>query len=264
MGKKTIPEDEPNEEEHEKELPFEPIKLSSTPLKNRPGGKSSLEELLDEMDDDFKIVTMHVGVTAPAIASTKREGLQDWWHNLLRKHGRFYCYGVFLMLEADLEAFKYVTEYALELNQASGKNCAILGLGDFSDENSGKFDKFEWSIIVYHQLREGNSLKIAELFHIPLTQFPGVILFRDIRSAEYILVKLRRLTAEEIAEKMRGVYQAINQAADAKKDPLEAVRNLRSSDEYRVKTRSIISGTRKVAGQTLETVIEAIIKAIIK
>ena len=177
---------------------------------------------------------------------------------------RFYCYGVFLMLAADTEAIRYVTDYALELNQASGKNCAILGLGNIPDKVSDEFDKLTWTLTARQQVDEGNSLPIAELFHIPLTRFPGLILFRDIRSPEYVLVNLSGLTAEEIAEKMRGVYQAINQAAEAKKDPLEAVSDLRRSETYRVKTRSIISGTRQGAGQTLETVIEAMIEAVIK
>lgn len=259
MKKNTIPEAEPNEEKDDEEERVPLIELSAAPLINHHLDISSLYDV-----NDIKLITCDVGIPAKAIASTKREYLREWWHNLLREVGRFYCYGVFLMLEADTEAIKYVTEYALELNQASGKNCAILGLGDISEKPPDEFDKLSWSIVAFQQVREGNSLKIAELFHIPLTRFPGLILFRDIRSPEYILVNLRGLTAEEIAEKMRGVYQAINQAADAKKDPLEAVRNLRRSDEYRVKTRSIISGTRKVAGQTLETVMEAMIKAMIK
>jgi hypothetical protein len=259
MQENTVPEADPKGEEPDKEEPDELSELLSTPLNDLTWDSLTSLHILD-----VGIRTQAFGIASNFIDPSQRKQLRDWWHDLLREYDRFYCYGVFLMLEADTEAFKYVTEYALELNQASGKNCAILGLGNISPEKLEEFDKLFWFMTADQQVKEGNSLKIAELFHISLTRFPGLILFRDIRSSEYILVNLRGLKAEEIADKLRGVYQAINQAAQAKADPLEAVHNLRLSDEYRLKKRSIISGIRKIAGQTLETVIEAIIKTIIK
>jgi hypothetical protein len=264
LKQKPDPETEPKDEpEHEKpdvewELPL--IHLTSPPISDRPGYIPPWEDV-----SHIELNIMDFGITHPmSVDISPREQLRAWWHDLLREYGRFYCYGIFLMLEADTQALSYVKEYAFELNQASGKNCAILGLGEIPGESPAEFDKKRWCEVACKQVEEGNSLKIAEIFHIPLTKFPGLILFRDIRSPEYILVNLKGLSAAEIAEKMRGVYQAINQAAHAKKDPLAAVSDLRRNDEYRGKTRSIISGTRKVAGQTLETVIEAMIKAVIK
>lgn len=262
MEEPPIPKAEPGEESHDEDVEDDFFVPTAGPL-FVPTSESLLRTLPPNPWLNDIITTCDVGIPARLFPAPQPQILREWWHNLLREYGRFYCYGVFLVLEADAEALKYMTEYALELNQASGKNCAILGLGELQDKSPDEFDKLIWSMVAYDQVREGYSLKIAELFHIPLTRFPGLILFRDIRSPEHILVNLRGLTAEEIAEKLRGVYQAINQAADAKKDPLKAVGDLRRSEEYRGKTRSIISGTRKIAGKTLEAVIEAVIKAMI-
>lgn len=260
MNAEPDPEAEPEDEKPDLEWDLPLIHLTSTPIRDRPGYVPPWEEV-----SHIELNIMDVGIAHPmSVEISTREHLRAWWHDLLRAHGRFYCYGVFLMLAADKEARKYATEYAGELHQASGKNCAILGLGRVPEQSGEVFDPSAWRQAVDQQVEEGNSLPIAEIFRLPLTSFPAVILFRDIRSSEHVLISLKGLSAEEIAARMRGVYQAVSQAAAEKQDPLRAVGALRRGEAYRVKRRAIISGTRRVAGQTLAAAIEAVIKAVVK
>jgi hypothetical protein len=102
---------------------------------------------------------------------------------------------------------------------------------------------------------------MARLFSIPVSDFPCLLLFRDIRSPEHIAANLKGLTALEIAEKMRALFSVIQDASDAQDDPLAAIERQRNQERFRTAGSSIIGHLRSLVGKSLETAIEAMIKA---
>jgi len=189
-----------------------------------------------------------------------RSSLREWWHDILRNHGRYSCYAMILTLPADEETMNYLTDFGKELDLISGSNCLIIALSktEFIHINS---DEDVWIQSVEEQISEGYSLAIARLFDIDLTEFPCLVIFRDIRSPEHIVVALEGMTTEEIAEKMRTVFSTIEAAARSETDPLEALEKQRKQDELHEAGQAIGSNIRSLAGKTLQTAIEALIKA---
>jgi len=192
-----------------------------------------------------------------------RNKLRDWWHQILRDHGRFSCYAVLLMLPADREAIRYMTEFGKELDQVSGKNCLVTALGRTEVRRSG-YDKALWSMAVQDQISGGYSIRVGQLFDIDFSSFPCMVIFQDIRSPAHIAITLKGLSAEEIAAEMRLLFSIINRAISTKEEPLAALESYRKKQVFNRAGKAIVSELRSFTGRTFEAAMEAWMRAVIK
>lgn len=226
--------------------------------------------------------TSHKVGSVPAIDFSPQNDkylLRKWWHIVLHDYGQFSCYAIFLLLPADKEALRYLTDFGRELDVISGKNCMVLALNEAQFRRSQIDDDLVslapynrvlgfiegiWKADIKEHALRGHSLKFAEYFNISFDKFPCLVVFHDIRSPEHIVISLQQMVAEEIAQELRIAFATIQQAALIKSNPLTALDNYRKNDDSAKKRTAVISELRGIAGKTLETVMEAWIKASIK
>lgn len=187
--------------------------------------------------------------------------LRNWWHSILREHGKYSIFGIFLVLPGDAETIRYLVD-SEEIHLVSGKNCLIIGLGNKQVQPA--FSVEAWKQVIQEQVSEGHSLTVAKIFGINISDFPCLLLFEDIRKSHYIQVSLKGMTANEISEKLRIIFTSVDNAVTAKNKPLLALQVLRIGDKFRKNGNVIISELRKLAGISLESAIESIISATVK
>lgn len=185
--------------------------------------------------------------------------LRTWWHSILRKHGQHSCYAVFLLLPSDKEAIRYLSEFGKELDLITGKECLVIAFGK-TEFKSPKFDDGIWSALVDEHVAEGVSVKIAKMFNLEFTQFPCLIVFKDIRLPEHVVITLKDCTSENIAKDLRQVFSIINKATSKKQDPLQALSLMRKAENFQKTGLSIVSEIQSFAGKTLDMAMEAFIK----
>ena len=113
-------------------------------------------------------------------------------------------------------------------------------------------------------VQKGYSGKLGQLFDIPFTEFPCLVVFHDIRSPEHVVVTLKDMEADGIAAKMRLVFTIIQKAVSDKKNPLAALASYQNQESLHKTGQSVIGEIRSFSEKTLETLMEAWIKAIIK
>jgi len=191
---------------------------------------------------------------------SKKKLQRDWWHELLRKAGKYPCYGIFLAnTPKDKETEKYLKEYRVELDRFSGEYCLIVILGDRDVQISG-LDGNVWKEMVEIQLGEGNSVIIADLFNIMYDDFPCLLLFEDIRDAKHIIVTLKDMTADEISSKMQTVLSITRQAVNEKESPLVALERNRFQGLLLHNGKVIISGIIDLTKIGFETAMKTWVK----
>jgi hypothetical protein len=208
-----------------------------------------------------------------------RSTLREWWHGVLRDHGRYSCYAIFLALPSDKETLRYLIDFGNELDIISGEDCLVIALGKSEFKRSGideeikkpsiseRFSNFleeAWNAAIKEQVSKGYSVKIAQLFNIELTNFPCLLIFQDIRSTDHALITLKGMTAEEIAERMRATFSIIHTAVSDKKPIIETLAYHQNSEALRKAGKTIFSKASGVAEKTFETAIEAWIGAVVK
>jgi len=189
--------------------------------------------------------------------------VRNWWHNLLRNHGKYSSYAFFLILPSDKAAINYLVDYVDEIDLLSNKNCLALLFGK-NRAISSNMDKEAWGKLVYEYVKENFSIKLAEYFEIPFTQFPCMVVFRDIRAQEHVEISLKNMTTDEIIRTMRATFATLMKSASAKEDPIQALRAKRDQENFLKAGKSIISEGRSFAGKTIEAVMEAVVSASIK
>jgi hypothetical protein len=188
--------------------------------------------------------------------------LRDWWHTVLREHGKYSCFAILLILPADEEAIRYAVDFGEELGSISGEDCLVLVLTDTQVKRSG-FDEGLWRLTVSEQAKKGHSRTVAGLFDIGYDEFPCLVVFRDIRSPEHVLVKLKGMTTEEIIVQMRTLFTVVHKAASSEEDPLEAIEHYQKQERIRGTTQAVFSQVRSLPGKTLEIAMEAWVNALI-
>src|SRR5688572_21817894 len=87
--------------------------------------------------------------------------LRIWWHDILRQHGRYKGYFLFLTLPGDAEANKYLRELGQELHLITGRKLLVVILTDMAILRKD-FDKDFLPIAVNNQIMQGYSLQVAE------------------------------------------------------------------------------------------------------
>jgi len=195
--------------------------------------------------------------------STSRFSLREWWHNILRNHGKFSCYAIFTVLPSDKEALSYLTDFGKEIDLISGDDCLIIALGGTNFRRAG-FDEKLWNVAVKQHSDEGYSVKIAKLFDIKLSEFPALMLFKDIRSPEHVIINLKDMTSSQIANYMRVIFSTISEAVRKGQDPLKAVSQYKTKEKIQATSKGAISELRSYAGITFEKAIEAWLATILK
>lgn len=192
-----------------------------------------------------------------------RQTLRDWWHSLLRERDHYPCYAMFLALPSDAETLRYLVLFGQELDLISGKNCLVLAIGKPRERLIG-FNQADWNSAVMSHILEGGALEIAELFEIELAELPCLVIFRDIRSPEHVVVSLKKMTAEEISETIRRVFSIIGKAVSNKKNPLIVLGKRQGDEMLASHGRAIVSAVRKIAEKTFESAMTSWINTNIK
>lgn len=151
--------------------------------------------------------------------------LREWWFEIIRTHGFFSCYAVFLMLPSDKELIDYLANYGREIHVMSGDNCLVIALRDSEYMSHEGFSDGNWKKSIEVQNLEGYSTIMARIFGIEFTKFPCVLLFQDIRSPEHVVIELDGMCTLEIAKKMRTLFSVIEKAVGQQKEPLSELKN---------------------------------------
>ena len=185
--------------------------------------------------------------------------LRKWWHHVLRNYGKYSSYAMFLLLPSDKEAIQYLTEYDKELGLMSGKDCLVLVITKSGDEDK-HLEEDDKQLAIKEYILEGYSISIAHLFGINLDMFPCLVVFRDIRSSEHIIVSFKDMTVNEIALKIRAIFSIIHSAIIEKQNPLQRLENERKNEKFRMVGKTIVGEIQNIAGKTIETVVETLVK----
>ncbi len=192
----------------------------------------------------------------------QRSQLRRWWYEVLQKHGVYKCYAVFLVLPSDTEVIEYLDKFGQELDIISDTDCLIMVFGS----RFGYFDFNQecWNLAVEEYVSEGYSVKLARFFNIDLVDFPCVIFFEDIRSDTNVAIALKDLSVEEIGQMMRSTFSIIRQSVSKKENPVTAMQNYQHREYFLKSGKTVLKQFNDFAGKTLETLMEAWIKANIK
>lgn len=184
--------------------------------------------------------------------------LRAWWHAILRLHGRYSCYALFLILPSDEEAFRYAKDYENEIDQISGNDCLIIALSDSFAKLAFGYEPYPWTTILSNQITR-HSADMARFFEIKYSELPCLILFDDIRSQRHVIITLKELNAKEIAQKMRSIFSVIHAALQKKRNPLEAVKASEIIGRY----QSVAGRVGEIAGKTFEKAVELLIQKVL-
>jgi len=189
--------------------------------------------------------------------------LREWWDEIVRRYGHYPSFATLLALPADEEVIRYQKEFGKELHLITGENCLVITLTELGFMQYGSDDKII-PLAIDEGVSNGYCLKMADLFKIQFDQFPCLILFRDIRSSDHILITLKGLSKEEVAQEMRELFSVVKQAVKEGKDPLKAVESHSRRQEFADKTKATWSSIRTFVGKTLEKAMQALIEVTVK
>ena len=190
------------------------------------------------------------------------QSLRDWWHTILRNFGQYQCFAVILALPADEEAIRYLTDFGGELDIVSGRSSLVIALTKTGFRRFNSDDSLH-SISIDEHLSNGHSVQIAREFDISLNKFPCIVLFKDIRSPEHLVVSLKDMKTVEIGNVMRAIFSTIDSAEELGEDPLKSLLAYREKEKFEKIKRAIANELYSLPGKTLELVIGAWIKTII-
>jgi len=201
-----------------------------------------------------------------------KKNVRDWWHNVWRNHGRFDCYAVFLILPSDKETIRYLMDFGREAEIVSGESCLVITLSktgfgfnkSFKDDDDlGLMDRLHKIAVTEHAMN-GYSDNFAQLFQVDVTEFPCLLLFRDIRSSQHFVAALKGMKAEEISEYIRAIFSIVRKASKEKEDVFVALERHKNNENLLKSGKSILTKSSGLAGKTLEVAIEAFINSVIK
>ena len=191
------------------------------------------------------------------------KSIREWWHKILTHYDRYPSYAMFLALPSDKEAIRYLKEFGKELHLITGKSCLVITLTSLGFMQYGSGDEF-MPLAVDEHIVEGYCLQASRLFSIGFDEFPCLLLFRDIRKPQHIRISLKGLSAEEIAQEMRGIFTVLDKSVGQGEDPIEVIDKHIRQQAVSEKGKSLWKGIQSFAGKTLETMMEVFVRASIK
>jgi len=189
--------------------------------------------------------------------------LRDWWHQILRDHGRFNCYAFFLCLPSDTEALKYLRNFGKELDFLSDKNCLVIAVSKSDFKRLGLSKEGIWKASIREQVSNGYSVTIARRFNISFTDFPCLMLFEDIRSPKRIVFTFRDLSSKQIASQMRSIFALVQKARSQNVNPLAKLENRQKAEGFQKVGQTMLDKVFSFTGRTFEAAMETWIKNIV-
>ncbi len=185
---------------------------------------------------------------------------RDWWHRILAIYGRYPCCAFLLLLPSNQEALQYLKEYNRELHIISGKSCLVIALSD-KEGFCTEIDEQLWATGIDKYVADGQSVTLGQYFDIPVTNFPCLVIFHDIRNFDHVTVNLKNLSTEDIAVTMNEVFSVISKASNNKLDILKALTSERRNKAFLKMGRTLISDMKSLVGKSYEIALNAYIMA---
>ena len=205
-----------------------------------------------------------VGLTRPLPDSPEDPyQLRRWWHDVMSHHGQYSCYAILLVLPADKEALRYLADYGKELDYISHEECLVVVLTKTQFRRSGIEDEV-WGKVVTEHSAEGLSVEVARLFGVRYDGLPCLLVFEDIRSSRHVVISLKGMSAEEMAQRLRSVFSTIRDATSKEKDTLTVLERQSTTERHKKTGRQIMSELRSLTGKTFETAMKSWIKAAVQ
>ena len=203
------------------------------------------------------------GGTAPRIE--RIENVRDWWYSLLRYYDRYPSYAMMLALPSDKAAVQYLKKFGDELCLITGNNCLVITLTSSGFTQYGEADYLiPFTFDTQEHIGKGYCLQVANMFKIKFNEFPCLLLFNDIRKPEHILIALKGLDTNGIAQEMRTIFSVVSEAIQQGKDPITSVDKFNKQQAFSEKKKAAWSGVQSFAGKTFEKMMEAFVEANIK
>ena len=203
------------------------------------------------------------GGSLTKIKTDDPRSLREWWYEILRNYGKYPCYAIFLVLPSDKEITEFLKGSGRELHTISDNYCLIIVLGSDFFCTIGLNDEYSVSANTDH-ITTGESVQIAKLFNIELTEFPTMVFFEDIRSSDFAIVSLQNLGKDEINRILREVFTVIRKQETNSKKIIESIRNYSKLRKFQRMKHQATQTTTTLISKTIEMIIEAWIKAVIK
>ena len=204
------------------------------------------------------------------IETEDAHSLREWWYTIIRNYGNYPCYAIFLVLSSDKEVVQYLQETRMELNAISGSSCLIIVLGNNLFITSGLKNPnlipndFMVTAIGNH-ITNCESAQVAELFGIDLTLLPCIVFFSDIRSSEYAFISLKNLDSSKINKTLREIFTVIHRQVKEKPTQIiEAIRKYSALDKISNKGQQALRVVVAFFGKTIEMVVDAWVKSVIR
>lgn len=216
----------------------------------------------DARETDFIIRGSTKSVMAEADFGSVKDSsraLRESWHDILRKSRGFTCYGIFLLFPSDKEVLSYLRTFGTEVDIISRDSCLLIFLGA-TEIRRPSLDPENWQRTIDRHVTSGQSVEIADVLGIKISEFPCLVIFRDLRSGDFVSIHLLELEADEIATRMRSVFSTIKGAVSEKGDPVSAIERSLARDGLLTAIDSMAGGVRKLAVGTFETAMEVWIK----
>ena len=192
----------------------------------------------------------------------KKITLRDWWHDILRDHGKYDCYAILLSLSSDVEANAYLQEFGRESDQMTGFNCLFMALTN-QEVISKNFDDNAWSAAVGDQIKYGLGIQIADLFEVKFEQMPCLLLFEDIRNSSHALIDLQDLEAADVAKKMRFIFGVVKDSVEKNKKTITQIEKTLTQKKREDVEKKITGQVKELTKKTFEVALETIMRAAI-
>jgi hypothetical protein len=201
-----------------------------------------------------------IAIVRPPSSPRARRVRLKWWYEMLREHGSYPSYALFLAFPSNRDAISYFTNYGDEIDFMAGDDTLMIALGNAELEGSD-VNKRAWGKAVEEQISKGHSVNIAKLFDIDFTILPCLVLFRSILSPEHVVVTFREMSPDEIRDRMQAVFTTIHKAVSEKADPVAALKNQQNRDAFLAKGQTIVVELGRLAWASFATLIRLWIEA---
>ncbi len=237
-------------------LYLEPEDFYALRLQERSENPTPEPEFLEAKPEEKDEISYGV-INAPPIPNPPiSKPLREWWHEVLRNNKQYNCYGILLAFPSDGEIRNYLNHYWRELDMISGNHCLIIVLTEIGFMRIGVDDNLR-SMAINEHVEKGYSLSVAELLNIKYDEFPCLVLFNDIRSSDFTIIKLEGLDVQEISFKLRVVFSIIKEAVSHNQKPLEAIKHYWKMESIRKARKQTASKIFNFAENTFEKVLES-------
>lgn len=187
------------------------------------------------------------------------ESIKTWIENQ-KKIAKFKVFGIFLILPSDVEVVSYLTDFGKEIDLLSGDECCILALGKKTSKNLNESltqeEVINWKEITQTHVDSGRSICIGESFNLQFTDYPSLIIFKDLTSLKIAIVKLKGLNSQEISERMRKVFSIVKKSLNEDKDPVDELIKNQRLQVFIHHGKTIIT---EITGRAIEGIINALI-----